>query len=351
VTVDAATAAFRRLLAEGAEGGQAKVDALVALAQRTVFVATWTPGGEDYRTLINSSGQNALPIFTTREQLEEAGRRLGWATPDGSVPCQEIGARAAFRHLVAHDLGFLIVDIAADHTLEVERSEVEPLLAASRADSAGPFAAVGRISSTMLEKVKKTPRPMPAVHPPDSLPEGALPPRSAESSDAVPSAEASSPPPSGSDETTRAVEGDLPPAGRRPSSVPAGVTATAASPTQPVTTFGSGAASVTVAPLTAEPDAALLDALSEVLRRFPEVEWASYLLAARGPSEPRPTIGLRVDTSYRARVQDILAALRSRADEHGASVDVLLLDDPALVREARARAIVFFPWRRRPAAT
>lgn len=346
MTEDAATAAFRRLLTEGAEGGQAKVDALVALAQRTVYVATWTPEGDDYRTLINSSGQNALPIFTTRDQLEEAGQKLGWLGPDGTVPAKEIGARAAFRHLVAHDLGFLIVDIAAPHTLEVERSEVEPLLSAPRTDSAGPFAAVGRVSSTMLQAVKPTPRPMPAVNPPAELPDGALPP-------------ASSPPPSRpvpqAEGTGGAIADDLPPAGRRASSAPpmappappAGVTATTGA-AQGATTFGSGAASVTVAAMTVEPEDALLDALSAVLRGFPEVEWASYFMAARGPTDPRPTIGLRVDTSYRARVQDIIGALRSKADEQGASVDVLLLDDPALVREARARAIVFFPWRRRP---
>ena len=41
---DRATEAFRRLLSDAAAGGQAKVDALVALSQRTLFVATWTPG-------------------------------------------------------------------------------------------------------------------------------------------------------------------------------------------------------------------------------------------------------------------------------------------------------------------
>ncbi len=348
VTEDAATAAFRRLLAEGAEGGQAKVDALVALAQRTVYVATWTDEGDDYRTLINSHGQNALPIFTSRDQLKEAGQKLGWLGPEGSVPAKEIGARAAFRHLVAHDLGFLIVDIAAPHTLEVERAEIEPLLSADRSDSAGPFAAVGRISSTMLQAVRPTPRPMPAVNAPSELPEGALPP-----ADSVLPSE---PPASG--DGHRGAGGDLPPAGRRASSVPpptrqeppAGVTAST-STVQGAITFGSGAGSVTVAALSVEPDDALLDALSDVLRGFPEVEWASYFMASRGPTDARPTIGLRVDTSYRARVQDIVAALRGKADEQGASVDVLLLDDPALVREARARAIVFFPWRRRPATT
>ncbi|MEM9068445.1 MAG: SseB family protein [Myxococcota bacterium] len=303
MSVDAAMAAFRRLLADGATGGQAKVDALVALSQRTVFVSMWAGG--DFRTLVNSNGQNALPIFTSQEQLEEAARQLGWLNPDGSVSSKEIGARAAFRHLVAHDLGFIIIDIAAPHTLEAERNEIEPLIAGARSDSEGPFAAVGRISETMLQVVKSTPRPMQAVQPPDALPDGALP------KTAAPVTVASS---------TASVDA----------------------------TFGSGAASVSVRPLETPPDDSLLDALADVLRGYPEVEWASFFLASRGPTDVRPTVGLRVDTSYRARVQEIVRSVRSAADENGATVDALLLDDPTLVRQARAEAVVFFPWRRRP---
>lgn len=325
MTVDSATAAFRRLLADGASGGQAKVDALVALSQRTVFVATWTPGGDDFRTLVNSNGQNALPLFTDREQLELAGERLGWKGPEGTVMHREVGARQAFNHLVTHNLGFLIVDIASDHSLEAERTEIEPLLSSGpRTDSAGPFAAVGRISETMLQAVKPTPRPMEAVKPPTDLPAGAM-------------------------------ESSLPDAGRRPPSSPPssppgpppGVKATTAAGA-PQATFGSGASSVTVQPMTDAPPDELLDALSNVLRGFPEVEWASYFVAARGPTDARPTVGLRVDTSYRQRINEIIAGLRSAADDQGATVDVMLLDDPKLVRDARAQAIVFFPWRRRP---
>ena len=100
--------------------------------------------------------------------------------------------------------------------------------------------------------------------------------------------------------------------------------------------------------MTDPPPDALLDALSEVLREFPEVEWASFFVASRGPTDARPTVGLRVDTSYRQRINDIIRGLRGAADEQGATVDVMLLDDPKLVRDARAQAIVFFPWRRRP---
>ena len=93
---DRATEAFRRLLSDAAAGGQAKVDALVALSQRTLFVATWTPGSDDFRTLVNSSGQQALPVFSSKAELDEAAGRFGWAGPDGSVPHLEVGACSIF---------------------------------------------------------------------------------------------------------------------------------------------------------------------------------------------------------------------------------------------------------------
>ncbi len=314
-TVNRSLLAFRRLLQEGVQGGQAKVDALVALSQRTVFVAAWTEGGDDFRTLINSNGQNALPLFTDKAQLMEASRKLGWLGPDGTVPHREIGARGAFRYLASHDLGFLIIDIAAEHSLEAERNEIEPLLTATKRQSTpGPFAAVGRISETMLQAVKAAPRPpaVVVVEPPTGLPPGALDTSSGSASAPVAAA-------------------------------PVAAAPVAASPM----TFGSGAGSVVIQPLGEPPTDELLDALGKVLRGFPEVEWASFFLASRGPTDARPTVGLRVDTSYRERLPDIINGLRECGDAMGASIDTMLLDDPAVVRAARSEAVVFFPFRRR----
>lgn len=112
-------------------------------------------------------------------------------------------------------------------------------------------------------------------------------------------------------------------------------------------TFGGGSQGVTIGGLETEPPEEVYDALSAVLRGYPEVEWAALCSAARGPTTPVPTIGLRVDTSYRARVQEIIGALREAGEKEGASLDVLLLDDPKLVRAARSEAVVFFPWRRK----
>src|SRR5687767_13823950 len=100
---DRVLTAFRRLLADAATGGQSKVDALVALSQRVVWVATW-PGSDGFRTLTNSSGSAALPIFTHPTLLDAAARRYGWMNPDGSLPSREAAAREAFTHAIAHNV-------------------------------------------------------------------------------------------------------------------------------------------------------------------------------------------------------------------------------------------------------
>lgn len=314
--VNRALEAFRRLLADGSGGGQAKVDALVALSQRTVVVGLWGSAGTGYRTLVNSNGQAALPVFTSMDQLEEAADRFGWREPDGSLASEEVGARKVIRHVVEQKLPFLVIDIVAPYSLEVECQELEPLLTSDRrSDSEGPFAGVGRISSSMLGRVKPTPPPMAAV--------------------------------TGHEDPSKAP--DL--SKSSPGLVAAtGMTASSAGPAgsggPKSATFGSGS-SVELHPLTEDPPDSLLDALSDFLRGFPEVEWAAYCNASRGPVSPAPTIGLRVDTSYRARVNDIIQGLKGAADTAGATVDVLLLDDAKLMRQARSEQLAFFPWRKK----
>jgi len=311
-TDDRATEAFHRLLTEAAQGGQAKVDALIALAQRTVWVGTWGPGDEGFRTLTNSDGASALPIFTSEARVEEAADRFGWRGPDGQVPMREVGARQALRHAVAHNVQYVVVDIAAPHALDIERSEIEPMLTpeARRDSTKGTYAGHGRVSSSMMQAVKATPPPgsieAPRRPPPPPQPTGPAAPRIQATTD------------------------------DHPSSMSGSATAT----------FGSGGGSVTIGPLATAPTDALLDGLSEVLRSFPEVEWAALGSVSRGPADAVPTVLLRVDTGFRQRVNEIVTLLRQKGDDEGASLDVLLLDDPQLVRSARSEALVFFPWRR-----
>ena len=60
-----------------------------------------------------------------------------------------------------------------------------------------------------------------------------------------------------------------------------------------------------------------------------------------------PSIALMVDASFRQRVQEISRALVRSGSDAGAHLDVILLADAELTREARAVGLVFYPWRRR----
>ena len=358
---DSSLDALWRLLAEAASGGQAKVDAIVALSQRTLFVGTWKPNGEGgFRTLQNSNGQTALPVFTTAHELQESARRFAWFQPDGSLNSAEVGARQALRHVVDQNLAFLVVDIATEHSLEVERAELEPLVkGVGRSDSQGPYAGVGRISSEMIRRVRPTPPPMQAVVPPGHEPaDPSTPPgnygevvRRASSLSPAPEQGAPAivmppmaPPPVAPPPVAPAPPAPMPMAAAAPglsastNMVDSGAGVSAS--------FGAGS-SVEFRALDHAPSDELLDALSAVLRGYPEVEWAVFANVARGPVAAVPTVGLRVDTSFRTRVGEIIPALKQAADAHGATVDVLLLDDPKLMRAARAGQLVFFPWRRR----
>ena len=95
------------------------------------------------------------------------------------------------------------------------------------------------------------------------------------------------------------------------------------------------------------PDDALLGALTEMLRDYPEVEWATISLAARGGASAKPAVGLRIIDTFRGNVDAIVTLTQVTGRDHGASLHVLLLDDPELVRSARTLGEVFYPWRRK----
>lgn len=314
---DPQLAAFHRLLSDAHQGGQAKVDALVALVQRTVLVVPWPGAIEGYRTLVNSEGAAALPIFSERGQLEEAARRFRWLDARGHAPRAEIGARAALNYALEEHLTYVVVDVAADHAIELSRTDYEPLLSpAARRDSSGPYAGAGKISSPLIGAVRATPAPgsVSAVKP--TPPPGQV--RAPELTDAARTA---------------------------PRHTEEGFTVSTGFAPAAHATFGGGT-SVSLAPPAGQPPDGLFDALTAVLRGYPEVEWAAFFWASRGPSAAAPTVGIRVDSGFRQRVNDIVADLRRSADGLGAALDVLLLDDAELMRAARGHGVVFYPWRK-----
>ena len=89
---------------------------------------------------------------------------------------------------------------------------------------------------------------------------------------------------------------------------------------------------------------AVLTAIADALRAFPEIEWACEV----SDGSAVPVVGVRVSLSFTNRVGEIEAALLAAASGRSATVRVLMLHEPALMREARAHGNTFFPWRKRP---
>lgn len=86
----------------------------------------------------------------------------------------------------------------------------------------------------------------------------------------------------------------------------------------------------------------LLQGISTGLRSFPEVEWACVL----SDGSDLPVIGVRVDPSFLNRVTQISDGILGIGDKHEQPLQVLLLNTPDLVRNARKQGKAFFPWKR-----
>ncbi len=322
-------------MAEAGTGGQAKVDALVALAQRTVFVPTWRMGDDGYRTMVSSTGVAALGVWLDFESLADASMAFGWVMPDGRVAYKEIGARAALGHALANNL-LVVVEMGAEHSMEIEEHEMRLLLAPqARSESSGAFAGTGRLQSSLMRAVR-APTPVMGVPSPTGPLGAQIPAEAIAAPPGYVAAGRSSLVTHDARESSVTVPFET---GARNSAPQAGGAAVQA-------TFGGSAGGVTIAPLQSEASDALLRALAGSLRGFPEVEWALLASVARGPAPPVPTIAVRVDAAFRTRINDIVAAVRAAAAGAGAGLDVLLLDDAQLMKLARAAGQPFYPWRR-----
>ena len=315
--------AMVRLLADAAQGGQAKVDALVALSQRTLWVVPWGQGIDGYRTLINSSGLAALPMFTSIRELEEACQRFGWLDPSGQAPRTEVGARQSFTYARTNNLGFVVVDIASGHSLEIAQEEFAPLLT-NRQESPGPFAAAGRVGSDLIAAVERrsSQTNLRVVDVTGATAQG------------MPQAPQTRP---GTTPATgiRAVAPPEPPAALPTNALPPKPEASSAGFVIPLPDSVHGSTRF-AAPFTT-PEDAMLDRLEAILRGYPEVEWACL-----GIANGTPAIGLRIDARIRNRVGELASAV-----QQAGQLAVVVLDDMAHFKSAKTDAFVFFPWRRR----
>lgn len=355
---DGPTAAFRRLLRQVGGDERARVDALVALSQRTVFAATWPTDPESgVRTLTSSGGETAMPVFTGLDILKDAASRFGWNNPDGTLSWRELGAREALRRAVARGVQMVVVDIGTDHAVEFARSEIEPLIAVGgRSDSTGPFAVSNKLSSALMSAVRGTSRPPPisddgegsgarprsdypgagkiAILPPDPpmpsrVPRVSTPPLGSRS--------ASMSARSGSSGNT--------PAQRRQSEIPPGrarsITPDASRLTGPL----ADPTGMTFRAPATLPSSDALDQIADAIRRFPEVEWASATTAEKDGAT-QPMIALRVDPAHRMRLADLNRSVRLASEDAGATMGVVVVDDPIQVKSARQVGVVFFPWKK-----
>jgi hypothetical protein len=134
---DLGSNSFLVLLSEGAKGPGPKAEALEALSLRTVWLATWEPRAEGFRTLINANGEEALAVFSSEKQLQAAAARFGWLAEDGTVATHHAIGGDILRHAWTREYTFVVVDVGSDHALEYDRDELKRIL--RELDSTGPF--------------------------------------------------------------------------------------------------------------------------------------------------------------------------------------------------------------------
>jgi hypothetical protein len=362
--VDQATLAFRRVLADASAGEQARVDALVLLAQRMVYVATWPGPNHAARTLTNSHGESALPLFTGSDALEATATRFGWRNADGSLQSTELTAHEALRHAIARNVQFVVIDIGCDHSVEFAREEIEPLLQQATQSGTGPHTGASERQAAILEAVRRNsnrpPRPGTALPIQAQLvPDAAKPlPRELTLSSPPMAARPRSPltpprpiaPAAGSinkvpaqlptQPRTRPASTEHTPT-KRDSQLDLPYEAPKTRDDEPTVTERGMTHAGTGDPRTVLPDATL-QALCAGLRAFPEVEWACVL----SDGSEIPLIALRIDPSFLNRVTDITDVIMDVAEEQALGLQVLLLNNQELVKRARKHGHAFYPWRR-----
>jgi len=371
--VDPATIAFRKVLAEASASEQARVDAVMALWQRMVYAATWPGPNQAARTLTNSHGESALPLFTGLDALDASATRFGWRSPDGTLLFRELPAREAVRHALTRNVQFVVMDIGCEHSLELAREELEPLLQlAAQPNETSPFAGTEQRQQAVLEAVRRSNRPPPRM-PPVAAPLQAMA-RALEPARVVPHVAAGGPQPPPPPLAARLrtpmpvmrhdVARNMPPPapGARPvpdvpqmaaansqlvdaaapAPQPAVSTATARRDDEPTLADRMLVRDARPAEVSSAISDNALQALSAGLRGFPEVEWACVL----SDGSDIPLIGLRIDPSFLNRVADITDAIMDVGEQQSLALQVLLLNNQELVKNARKNGRAFYPWRR-----
>jgi hypothetical protein len=466
---DRGSDAFRVLLSEGAKGPRPKSEALEALSLRPVWLATWEPRAEGFRTLINANGEEALAVFSSEAELKNTAKRFDWLEEDGTLATHRAIGGDILRHAWTREYAFVVIDIGTAHSLEYERDELKTIL--REMDSTGPFrtsrppppptpeksaasssfpppaeriSTMYRMGPTQAEKIdrlsdlptqphvipfdsepptqpraapRKNKAPVPRhkssrpAHKPKSEPPGSkieevvaesaqladggtygaasvVPPPAHRAMPITPSmvvnpikgdeAESSHPVSSAgrnltSDAPTAPAAHPLPsmepqklklpaigPVGSSPGKIkppptpPEDRTQPDAAPDPSRTrqppriaapSIGDG---IQLVELYFAPNENWLKSLADVLRGFFEIEWAAYCEVAQVDRSPTPAIGLRIADNYRDNVTAIIKELTEVSRKHDKEIDVLLIDGHDMLRKAREKSFVFYPWKPKP---
>jgi hypothetical protein len=299
--------ALQHALVAAAREPMQRATAVTALRGAEMWAATWPTDPATLRTLTNSNGVTALAVFTDERQLEDAALRYAWLGVDGRVPSKKLHISEAIRFARQNRAQLVVVDIAADHALELDEGEMELV---SAPPSARPP------SFTGLQTVKSQSSRPPALAPAEVRRMSARPDR------------VSSRPPLQS-------QGALRPISVQPAVEKSAVAATFGGPT-----------TSTMRALQGSPDDNLLAALAAVLKGYPEVEWARFVRSGSDDENAVPSVAVRIDGAFRKNLAEISVKLRDAGLAHSTALEVLVLDTPEQMKEARGMGQPFYPWRK-----
>lgn len=297
-----AVVALKAALVAAARDPALRTRAIAGLRGAELWAATWPTDPSFLRTLTNSNGITALPLFTDERELHEASVRYAWLSVDGQAPRCTVALWEAMRVAKQQKAQLLVIDIASEHALELDEGDMDLL-------SAPPS------SKPPAQKPKFRSTPPPA--------------------DAKAVQRASARPTVGE----RGGSGTYSPL--RPRMITPNPDAHTVS-----ATFGA-TPTATMQALEVQPSDELLDELADVLREYPEVEWACLVTGARADHGQSESVALRIEPAFRKNLAEITQKLREVGAQRHATYDVLMLDTHEQMKQARAVGLPFYPWRKK----
>jgi hypothetical protein len=297
-----AVVALKAALAAAARDPNLRARAVAALRGAALWAATWPTDPTYLRTLTNSDGVTALPLFSEERELHDASQRYAWLNVEGQAPRRTIALWEAMRAAKQQKAQLLVIDIGTEHALELDEGDMELL---SAPPSSKP--------PQRTQKLRSTPPPADAT--------------------AVPRASA------------RPTSSEGPGSGTYSPLRPRTVTPNPDAHTVSAT-FGA-TPTATMQALETPPSEELLDELEEVLREFPEVEWACLVTGARADHKQSESVALRIEPAFRKNLDEIAQRLREVGSHRHATYDVLVLDTPEQMKQARQIGTPFYPWRKK----